>query len=129
MPKKNRTVNSKNIVKHRPSPSDQAQRPAAKPTSHGGARLQLPPGQLDLDALRSVTREWLVPRLVEEFLRVHGIELKHVGKLGNRLQPSLLGALVPGDGSVSEKIKSQAKRKTNIRTLDKGGRGKVAPRS
>lgn len=129
MPKKNRTLNSKNIDKDRPSPSDRVQRPAAKPTSHGGARFQLPPGQPDLDALRSVTREWLVPRLVEEFLRVHGIELKHVGKLGNRLQPSILGALVPGDGSVSEKIKSQAKRKTNIRTLGKGGRGKVAPRS
>lgn len=129
MPKKNRILNSKNIDKDRPSPSDRAQRPAAKPTSHGGARSQLPPGQPDLDALRSVTREWLVPRLVEEFLRVHGIELKHVGKLGNRLQPSILGAQVPGDGSVSEKIKSQAKRETNIRTLGKGGRGKVAPRS
>ena len=129
MPKKNRTVNSKNIDKDRPSPSDRTQRPAAKPTSPGGAGLQLPPGQPDLDALRSVTRKWLVPRLVEEFLRVHGIELKHVGKLRNQLQPSLLGALVPGDGSVSERIKSQAKRKTNIRTLGKGEHRKVAPRS
>jgi len=41
------------------------------------ARLQLPAGQPDLEALRSVTREWLVPSLVEKFLRLHGIELKH----------------------------------------------------
>jgi hypothetical protein len=26
--------------------------------------------------LRSVTREWLVPRLVEKFLRSHGVELR-----------------------------------------------------
>lgn len=129
MPKKNSTVNSKNIDKDRPSPSDGAQRPAAKPTSPDGSRLQLPPGEPDLDALRCVTREWLVPRLVDKFLRLHGIELKHVGKLGNRLQPSLLATVVPGDGLVSEEIKSQAKRKTNIRTLSKGGRRKVAPRS
>lgn len=129
MPKKNSTANSKNIDKDRPSPSDGAQRPPAKPTSPGGARLQLPPGEPSLDALRSVTREWLVPRLVEKFLRVHGIELKHVGKLGNRLQPSLLATVVTGDGLVSEEIKSQVKRKTNTGTLGKGGRGKVAPRS
>jgi len=38
--------------------------------------LVIPTGQPDLAALRSVTREWLVPRLVEEFLREHGVELK-----------------------------------------------------
>lgn len=38
--------------------------------------LVIPAGQPDLAALRSVTREWLVPRLVEEFLREHGVELK-----------------------------------------------------
>jgi hypothetical protein len=39
-------------------------------------RLQLPAGQPDLEALRSVTREWLVPLLVEKFLREQGIELR-----------------------------------------------------
>jgi hypothetical protein len=29
-----------------------------------------------MEALRSVTCEWLVPRLVQEFLREHGVELK-----------------------------------------------------
>lgn len=95
----------------------------------GGPRLQLPPGEPDLDALRSVTREWLVPRLLEKFLRVHGVELKHVGRLANRIQPSLLGKgpLVPGAGPVSEEIRSQAKRKRNIGTLGRGGHGKVTP--
>lgn len=37
-------------------------------------KLEFPSGEPDLEALRSVTREWLVPRLVEKFLRVHGIE-------------------------------------------------------
>ena len=35
--------------------------------------LRLPSGEPDLEALQAVTREWLVPRLVEKFLRVHGI--------------------------------------------------------
>jgi len=102
--------------------------PTADPS--GGTRLQLPPGEPDLETLRSVTREWLVPRLVEKFLRLHGVELKHVGKLANRLQPSLLGAtpLLPGAGPVPEEIKSQAQKKTNTRTLSKGGRGKATPR-
>jgi hypothetical protein len=38
--------------------------------------LVIPEGQPDLAALRSVTHEWLVPRLVQEFLRERGIELK-----------------------------------------------------
>lgn len=37
------------------------------------ARLELPAGEPDLDGLRAVTREWLVPALVERFLREHGI--------------------------------------------------------
>jgi len=41
------------------------------------ARLEIPPGEADLAALRSVMREWLVPRLVEDFLRERGIELKY----------------------------------------------------
>jgi len=36
--------------------------------------LELPVGEPDLDGLRGVTREWLVPALVEKFLREHGIQ-------------------------------------------------------
>lgn len=39
-------------------------------------KLEFPAGQADLDALRSVTREWLVPLLVEKFLREQGFELR-----------------------------------------------------
>jgi len=38
-------------------------------------RLELPVGEPDLEALRSVTREWLVPLLVKEFMRERDIEL------------------------------------------------------
>lgn len=38
--------------------------------------LEFPTGQPDLDALRSVTREWLVPVLVEKFLRGQGVGLR-----------------------------------------------------
>jgi hypothetical protein len=97
--------------------------------SAGVVTLQLPPGKPDIEALRSVTREWLVPRLVEKFLSVHGVELKHVRNVVNRLQPSLLGTsrLVPA-GPVSEEIGSQANKRTNIGRIGKGGRGKVTPR-
>ena len=97
--------------------------------SAGGVTLQLPPGKPDIEALRSVTREWLVPRLVERFLSVHGVELKHVRNVVNRLEPSLLGTvpLVPA-GPVSEEIRSQANRRTNTGPIGKGGRGKVTPR-
>lgn len=131
MPKKKKTVNSKDIYKDRFSRSGESVLSAASAISSGGTRIQLPPGEPDLDALRSVTREWLVPRLVEKFLRVHGVESKHVGSLVNRLQPSLLGAgpLVPGSaGSISKEIGSQVKRKANTRTLGKGGHGKGTPR-
>ena len=39
----------------------------------GETKLEFPNAQPDLDALRSVTREWLVPLLVEKFLRDQGI--------------------------------------------------------
>jgi hypothetical protein len=39
-------------------------------------KLVLPDGQPNLEALRSVAREWLVPLLVEKFLREQGIELR-----------------------------------------------------
>jgi len=71
MPKKNKVANSRNIY------IDQSSRSGTlKPISSGGASLQLPPGEPDLEPLRSVTREWLVPRLVEKFLRTHGVELR-----------------------------------------------------
>jgi hypothetical protein len=57
------------------------------------ARLAIPDGEPDLEALRSVTREWLVPRLVEKFLRMHGVELRHSpitsATSTNRLRPSI----------------------------------------
>ncbi len=39
-------------------------------------RLAVPAGEPNLEALGSVTREWLVPLLVEEFLREQGVELR-----------------------------------------------------
>jgi len=39
-------------------------------------KLVLPVGEPILEALRSVTGEWLVPLLVEKFLREQGIELR-----------------------------------------------------
>jgi hypothetical protein len=88
----------------------------------GSVRLQLPPGEPDLEALRSVTREWLVPRLVEKFLRLHGVELKHSRKFGNlasRLQLSLPGGLSlagdePGSGTADpKKLNRRRTRKRN----------------
>lgn len=39
-------------------------------------RLGLPDGEPNLEALRSATRDWLVPLLVEKFLREQQIELQ-----------------------------------------------------
>jgi hypothetical protein len=39
-------------------------------------RLELPAGDPDIEGLRAVTREWLVPAIVEKFLREHGIQLR-----------------------------------------------------
>jgi hypothetical protein len=38
-------------------------------------RLEISRNEPDVEALRSVTREWLVPVLVEKFLHDQGIEL------------------------------------------------------
>jgi hypothetical protein len=46
------------------------------PNRRQETRIELPAGKPDLEALRSVTREWLVPLLVEKFLREQGIELR-----------------------------------------------------
>ena len=67
-----------------------------------------------MEALRSVTREWLVPRLVEKFLRLHGFELKYSRKLANtadRLQLSLSGEKPLISGSVVGK-RSHVNKKT-----------------
>ena len=89
--------------------------------SGGGGRLQVPPGPPDIEALRSVTREWLVPRLVEKFLRIHGVELKHspeFANAANRLQPSLVceGSLIAGRTPAQESG-SSAKKKNQYREL------------
>jgi hypothetical protein len=39
-------------------------------------RLELPAGEPHFERLRAVTREWLVPALVEKFLREQGIQLR-----------------------------------------------------
>jgi len=98
-----------------------SKRQSSVPASSNGGRLQLPPGQADIEALRSVTREWLVPRLVEKFLRIHGVELKHSRKLAdtaNRLQLSLPaeGSLIAGRAATKE-IGSQVKKKNQYRGL------------
>ena len=90
-------------------------------SSKGGGCLRLPRGEADIEALRSVTREWLVPRLVEKFLRVHGFELKHTRKFANtanQLQPSLPGeGSLMSAGAVSKEFRSQAKKKNQYRGL------------
>jgi hypothetical protein len=43
-------------------------------------KLVLPDGEPNLEALRSVTRDWLVPILVEKFLREQGIKLRTGGQ-------------------------------------------------
>lgn len=48
----------------------------ARPSCRHETRLEIPPGEPDLEALRSITREWLVPLLVEKFLREQGVELR-----------------------------------------------------
>jgi hypothetical protein len=67
--------------------SDECRLEIHRPGRRQGTGLELPVGEPDLEALRSVTREWLVPRLVEKFLRMHGIELRHSQKASARLQP------------------------------------------
>jgi hypothetical protein len=49
---------------------------ACPPGRSTETKLEFPTGAPDLDALRSATSEWLVPLLVEKFLREQGVELK-----------------------------------------------------
>lgn len=100
MPRNKKPANSserKGTRSSRPRSGSSKRRPSL-PARPSGGRLQFPLGPPDIEALRSVTREWLVPRLVEKFLRIHGVELKHspeFANAANRLQPSLVG-----DGSL-----------------------------
>jgi len=52
------------------------QGPTEKVAAQRETKLVLPDGEPNLDALRSVTHDWLVPLLVEKFLREQGIELR-----------------------------------------------------
>jgi hypothetical protein len=130
MAKNDRTMN-RSHVSGRPgvrSRSEQCKPESLTPSQTGGTRLQFPPGEADLEALRSVTREWLVPSLVDKFLRDHGVELKHVRSVPNRLQPSLSDvAPLVSASRISEETESQVKKKTNTGTLSKGGHGKEIP--
>jgi len=53
------------------------------------ARLELPGGEPDLEALRSVARDWLVPRLVDKFLRLHGIQPRISKTIGNTTKSTM----------------------------------------
>lgn len=61
--------------------------PAEMITRPRESKLALPAGEPDLEALRSVTREWLVPVLVDKFLREQGIELRARPNAGPRKTP------------------------------------------
>lgn len=56
--------------------SDECQLEIRRPSRQHGTRIGIPVGEPDLEALRAVTREWLVPVLVERFLREQGVELR-----------------------------------------------------
>lgn len=58
--------------------------PAETVAAHRETRLVLPDGEPNLEALRSVTRDWLVPLLVEKFLGEQGIELRARPNAGPR---------------------------------------------
>lgn len=47
--------------------------PSPAPRRHQETKIELPTGEPDIEALRSATREWLVPLLVEKFLREQAI--------------------------------------------------------
>ena len=73
---------------------DKAESPAPVkahlPGRRAETKLEFPIGRPDLDALRSVTRGWLVPLLVEKFLREQGIELREhrqAASLGRKMFP------------------------------------------
>lgn len=66
----------KREIEPTPVPLSRSNTAGVRGSRRTDTRLEISPGQPDLTALRSVTQEWLVPRLVQEFLRERGIELK-----------------------------------------------------
>jgi hypothetical protein len=73
-------------------------------------KLELTIGEPDLEALHSVTREWLVPRLVEKFLRMHGAELRYPQNAENeetRLSAHVLGKETRKDAARRSQPKRQ----------------------
>jgi hypothetical protein len=124
MPRNKKTANesqSNGTQSPRLRPGSSNRDDSVPASSKVGGCLRLPRGEADIEALRSVTREWLVPRLVEKFLRVHGVELKHTRKfanVANRLQPSLPGEVsLMSAGAVSKGFRPQAKKKNQYREL------------
>ena len=103
--------------------SGRSKRQSLLPACSGaaGVKLQLPPGKADIETLRSATSEWLVPRLVEKFLRIHGFELRHSPKFANatnRLRSSLVGegSLFAGR-TADQESGSRVKKKNQYREL------------
>ncbi len=69
-------------------------------------RLVLPDREPSVEALRSVTCEWLVPLLVEKFLREQGIELRARPNAEHRKTPISDPLVV--EGSARSRISSEA---------------------
>jgi hypothetical protein len=110
-------------------------------------KLALPDGEPNLEALRSVTREWLVPLLVEKFLREQGIELRArpnaepgktpisdplvaEGSARSRISPEA-DANLPGGSEkngLDRGAECQRMEKTTTNPLGKGGRRSTHPR-
>jgi hypothetical protein len=102
------------------------------PSDAQGARLLIPAGEPDIEALRSVTREWLVPRLVAKFLRLHGVQLKYSRYLASeasRLPRPLTGEDRTSSATTSghketRKLENASKREKPIRSALVGGHGR-----
>jgi hypothetical protein len=102
------------------------------PSHAQSARLLLPAGEPDIEALRSVTREWLVPRLVVKFLRLHGAQLKYSQNLASeasRLPRPLTGegrTLSPTTAGHKEtrRLENASRREKPIRSALVGGHGR-----
>ena len=79
------------------------------------ARLLIPAGNPDIDALRSVTREWLVPSLVKKFLRLHGIDLKYSGNSASHAIRLLRPVISEDRGSGCRNAEVQRQQETEKR--------------
>jgi hypothetical protein len=79
------------------------------PNRRRETRIELPAGKPDLEALRSVTREWLVPLLVEKFLREQGIELRARPNAEPGKTPISDSLVVEGSAKVANQSRSRCK--------------------